>query len=369
MKISMKNFSKNLVISLVVLFFYNCRKQNPQPAKQSVPANINASLRTHQPTSFLRFNDFEQLYQTIEDIKDYDSENRNIWEENNNFISMYTAFENIVKGDSAISNYFDSLSDDSIAYYSQLPIRHCNAVREYPESFIVVRDSSANYFDININNYLFSYISNSYGIVQVGSKIYQFTANYIKSIDNGDVSNINALIRATQSIPDKSITVVESQNGYIENGKIASTSTFVRSSIGNSGRHRTIIYQNWTQNNSSSMAGWKATTYKVRVRSLRRRVWGLWYDNFSRPLSLWGNVHGNQTYGQLANNAFLNVNWSFGVSNWTSSTHTWDYFLPNINGMNQNLNTLSTNGMHPQIYSSSITGAASGGASANTTYP
>lgn len=39
-------------------------------------------------------------------------------------------------------------------------------------------------------------------------------------------------------------------------------------------------------------------------------------------------------------------------------------------GRNQtNVNSLVTDGFHPQIYSSSITGSASGGTSATTTYP
>jgi hypothetical protein len=356
-----------------MLSLMSCKKENavsPVNSSASEETGTMAS-RSSSANSFLTFASNDAFYSRLSQLQTMTEAQIESWETSMNFRSMRSAFNLVVNGDEAISLRQDSLSQDSLDYYETQPVKHCKAVTDYAYMLLTVTEENGSFFDANINNYNFASLVNTYGIVKIGTKIYQFTKTKIKTIDDGDSRKIPELIAANESIPTRKITVLNTSSGYLGQFRISSTATFVRSAIGNSGRHRTIVYQNWDQVTSTSQTSKKVSTYKIRVRSLVRRLRGAWYDNKCRNLSLSGNVTGNSTTGQLANGTTVTIGWSFGVSNSTSGPqHTWDYFLPNKDGMNQTSATsLVTEGTHPQIYSSSITGNASGGTSATTTYP
>ncbi len=358
-----------IISSLLILALYNCKKEaKTNPTQLANTAGNNASLRSSTADNFLTFSTQNEFYARLSFLQSLPDGQVETWEIARNFLSMRSAFNSVVRGEEELSQRLDSIAQDSIPYYEGLPVRHCAAASQYAYMLVTVNEGDGSFYDANINNYNFAYLTNTYGIIKIEGKIYQFTKDAIKTIDDGNAQMIPDLLSASQSIPSKRITVVRNASGYLMGARISSTGTFVRSKIGNSGRNRTIVYQNWDQL-STSQPNTKVTSYKIRVRSLQKRLWGAWYDNKSRNLSLSGNVVGNITYGKLANGTFVTIGWSFGVGSTSSSQHTWDYFLPNINGMNQNYNALVTDGFHPQIYSSSITGLASGGASATTTYP
>lgn len=280
---------------------------------------------------------------------------------------MRNVFDQIVDSEKSLSSRLDSLGGDSSSYYLNFLPKHSSLCDTYSYMLVNRTLGDGSFYDLNIDDYNFSYLVNPHGIVKIGPKIYQFTSQYIKTIDDGDSQKIPNLLNATVSDPNNNITVKTIHVDYIVLHKEATTSTFVRSAVGNNGRNRVIIYQNWDQI-TTSQAYVMITTYKVRVRSLKKRMFGAWYDNDKRNLSISGNVTGNITYGKLANNSFITVSWSFGVSNFANNVHTWDYFLPNMYGMNQTaLKELVTDGYHPEIYSSTLQGQA-GNASATTTF-
>ncbi len=361
-----------LALGIVICGVVACNKNNSASPANSIGQveGSSNSQRTSTANRFLTFNNLGEFHTQLNSLLPLDNAALESWETSRSFRSLRSGFEAIVEAEEALSARLDSLPVDSSAAGQSAPIQHSDQANAFKQTYVVLKEGDASFFEPNINNYSYSYLTNTFGIVKIGVKIYQFTRDYVKTIDDGDAAKIPLLISSTESKPSRKITVIATNSGYIENGRVSSTSTFVRSSIGNNGRARTIVYQDWVQNISSSQPNKRVTSYKVRVRSLVRRLRGAWYDNKCRNLSLSGNTNGNITYGQLANNAFVTINWSFGISNSTSSArHTWDYFLPNKDGMNQTLNALVTDGFHPQLFSSSITGNASGGASATTTYP
>lgn len=363
---NLKALNNLLPVTLLLLFFVSCKKEDLTTKNES-SSNPNVAQRSASSEEFLSFSNFENFYETLEYVKALNATDLENWEVSNDFLSMRNVFDQIVLAESVISARLDTIPADSVSYYESLPTQHSPLCSTYNYMLVTKTEEGGSFFDANINDYNFSYLVNSHGIVKIGNKIYQFTSEYIKTIDDGDAQKIPNLLEATDSDPTNKITVTNINSDYVALHKVSSTATFVRSNIGDNGRNRVIVYQNWDQK-ATTQPNTKVSTYKARVRSLKRRLRGLWYDNDKRNLSLSGSVLGNQTYGKLANGSFVTVNWTFSVSNLTGGTaHTWDYFLPSMYGMNQTLRDLVTDGYHPEIFSSSIQGQA-GNASATTTY-
>lgn len=283
---------------------------------------------------------------------------------------MRSLFENITEAEMELSNRLDSLSQDSVNYYSNRPVLHSSLCTTYNYMLITRSEEGGSFFDLNIYNYTFSYLVNSFGIVKIGNKIYQFTANFTKTIDDGDPTKISSLINATESNSQLNITVKRNSEYAMMLSKGVSTSSFSRSKIGDNGRNRVIVYQDWVQNNGNQ-AGVKATQYKLRVRSLKRRLFGAWYDNDKRPMGLTWTAVGNTVSGQLPDQTFANnINYTFTGNNTTQNPeHTWDRFVPDVWPMNQNINNgIITTADHPTLSSSSIVGTA-GNVSATSIFP
>ena len=279
---------------------------------------------------------------------------------------MRRAFRELVEAELSLSERLENLSEDSITYWKSQPVQHSTCYSNYQHMVITVTDNDTSFFDLNIYDYNFSYLANTYGIVKVGGLIYQFTKDYVKYIDNGDPALISSLLTATSSDASNNIVVKPiyySVSAFARENKKSSmqgTSTFVRSAAGNNGRFRVYVYQDWLQNTSSVDAQLKVSSYWVKVRSLRRRLFGAWYDNYNEWLSCSGNIVGNQTWGQLSNNiSNLTINWTAGF-NESSPTmdHTLQFFLPRNQGFTSSMRELRTDGYHPEIYSSSVTGNA-----------
>lgn len=292
------------------------------------------------------------------------------WEDDQSFFSMRRAFSELVDAEMAISNYQDSLSQDSIDYYETQPIQHSSLVSDYAHMIVTEMVNDTGFFDLNIYNYNLAYLVNTYGIVRIGDSIFQYTRDYLKYIDNGNPEKIPALIAATADDAANNIVVLPIRGPINPFARSSSnTSTFVRSKIGNDKRKRVIIYQDWVQNIAKNDPLLRATHYFITVRSLQRRLFGAWYDNYKAWLSSNGNTAGNQTPGLLGNGSSLTINWSFGFGVATSyPDHTLHTYLPKNQGFTQSFPALQTDAYHPTLYSSSITGIADA-VQATTTYP
>jgi len=105
----------------------------------------------------------------------------------------------------------------------------------------------------------------------------------------------------------------------------------------------------------------QVTKYKMTVRSLRRRLFGAWCDNYKTNITLTGNHVGNTANRWLSNNNYVSVSWKGSYSRATpGQEHTFEMFLPYYSplGLSSSDGNLITEGETPQIYQSWHTGRA-----------
>lgn len=370
-----KNILNGITFISFLLILISCKKENQHGKSSTVPqGNSNATARSLSPDDFLTFDNVREFDSTLNVLLESSIAVLDAWEASNNFFSMRKAFNELVDAEAELSERFDNLSQDSIDYWSSQPIQHSAVLNDYTHMVLTETYNDTSFFVPNIHNYNFSFLVNTYGVVKVGGIIYQYTRDYIKYIDNGDQSHIATMLAATTSDSSNHIVVrpIHSEiSAYARPDRIMQgTSTFVKSNITTNGRYRVIVYQDWVQNTSATDPLLKVTKYTVRVRSLKRRLWGLWYDNHKEWLTSTGNFSGNSTWGVLADNTtHYTINWtgSFNVAA-SQSTHTFDFYLPWNQGFTTSMYQLRTDGYHPELYSSSITGNAVN-VQGTTTYP
>lgn len=337
-----------LILALISII--SCTKEKETKIKSSSIFSLKQYQRYLSDFKILVFKSEQDLADTLKYLEGKDDEFLLNWEKQHDFISMRQAFEDIVA--------------DELNFSENPELVHSNLISKYPNSFVIEKTfDDCGFFDKNIHSDYLSKVVNPDGLIIVGDSIYQHTKDYIKVIKDGDLNKIPNLLSATTSISNLGIEVYSIKSG---------TTTFNRSCQSNDGRLRIIVYEDFIQNTSTSDPKQKATTYKVKVRSLQRRLWGLWYDNYKTNISLTGNHVGNSTYGWLTSNSYVFINWS-GSYNVASNgqMHTFEIFLP-YSQMPQSNPGLRTDGIHPEIYQSWHKGVASRSgktATCTTVYP
>lgn len=312
--------------------------------KYSLLANFSVSN-----LGYLEFKDNKSFETTLNYLIEKDSTFLSNWENQIGFLSMRNLFDQIVEAELILSQNQEGLSPHAIQALQHAPIQHAPITDKYKEMLItVLTEDSAGYFDKNINSEEYSYVVNKDGIVSISDTIYQYTKEYIKMITDGDISKIELMKKATQTDIGLNIIVLK-----IEDNKGAGS--WLKSATGNNGRFRVIQYLGFTQNVSG---GQTATTWEVKGRSLQRRLFGAWYDNYKATITLSGNHTGNITYGQMTNGIFINLNWSGGYNVSQSNTHTFIWNLPYVSGYNGA--GLITTGAVPIVYHGTHVASASG---------
>jgi hypothetical protein len=239
----MKKITK--ILPLIALLFSacnkkNCKESNPELVKSSSSSNTQ-SYRTTSPTAYLTFTNKEAFHLTLAEVQLLDSSALQVWESERGFFSMRNAFNELTTAELKVSKRIDNMSQDSLDYYDTKPTLHSQEATDFSHMIITRSEENGSFFDLNINNYNFAYLVNTYGIVKIGDKIYQFTKDYVKSINNGDANKISMLLMATENDPTNNITVTALSAGIDPFLRQAATSTFVRSKIGNSGRDRKSV--------------------------------------------------------------------------------------------------------------------------------
>jgi len=206
-------------------------------------------------------------------------------------------------------------------------------------------DDGAGYYDPNIHDYGISYVSNHKGVVQVGDLIYMHSDQYIKIITDGDASKLEDLERATESDLENDVEVYPtlSHASYFRAG------SWNISGSNKCGRMKVIVYQDFVQNATGNQNEY-TTTFSAKARSLKKRLFGAWYDNWKVNLSMSGEHIGNEVSGWLPNGVAATVNYT-GTYYRAFFNHTLSIMLP-ANGL-QGFNGLRTGFIHPTISSAS----------------
>ena len=343
---------KILSITLVFLFLLNsCKKEvlHNSSTNSENTSTIQHSLK-RQGLNILEFESEQALQDTLLFLRGKDDAFLDTWEVQKGFTSMRKIFNEVAEAEIQVANKYENLPPQALAALQNKPVEHSQKAILH-KNMLVTRntDDGAQYYEKNIHTDELSRVVNEDGIVIVGDKIYQHISDKIKIITDGDVNKIPLLKAA----------VVTNANQNIQVFSVSGTNTFNRSCQSNDGRLRIIVYEDFIQNTSTFYPTNKVTTYRVRVRSLQRRLFGAWYDNYNTNISLNGNHVGNITSGWFANNNSTTINWS-GAYNVASSgqVHTFEIYLPYPQMLQSNPG-LRTDGLHPEIYQSWHKGTAS----------
>lgn len=337
----------------------SCQKSNNQTSKEP-DANLNAkstpvatlqrNQKNHCDFNVLVFKNEQDLEKTLQYLEGKSDEFLLDWEKKYDFVSMRQAFEEIIA--------------DEINFADNEELVHSDLIYKYPNSFVIEKTyDQCGFFDKNIHIDNMSKVVNPDGLIVVENSIYQYTKECVKVIKDGDINKIPNLLSATISDLSLGIEVYPTRSG---------TPSFSKVCQGDDGRLRILVYEEFVQNTPASYPQIRVTTYKVKVRTLQRRLWGLWYDNYKTYITLKGNHSGNTTYGWFANNTSDYLSWS-GAYNVTSNDkmHTFEIFLPYYH-MHQHNPGFTTDGAHPEIYQSWHKGTATRNgrtATCKTVYP
>lgn len=327
-----KIFSSLLLVSM---FIAGCNKENLENTTPVVSVS-EVSYNGHRILKFRNKTEFDKKVVEMNSVLNQNS--TDIKSQPDGFVSMKDAFDMIVADD---IRYADNNCD-----------QHTNLILSYPNAFVTKYcDDGAGYYDLNICEYYLSNIVNPDGLVIIGDSIYQYTHKYIKVLKEIRMERIPILMEAEASNENMRIAV-----SVVNYANSSGTASYQRKSQKTVKRHRVILYETFVQNTSNYYPSNKVTAYWVTFRSLQRRLFGLWYDNYSTNMVIAGRYEGNRVVGWLTDNEEVTVNYTSGYSNGTFS-HTMSLYLP-YNQVPQSSPNLRTNGNHPTIYSTFHEGAA-----------
>jgi hypothetical protein len=341
------------IICISIILMFGCAKEETKEVNNNSSSNLKYSIIQNKGSfNILEFKSEEDLYATLAYLEKKDDLSLDNWEKEVGFISMRKAFNDI--------------ADDELNFSESTELIHSELINKYPNTIVIEKtEDSCGFFDKNIHSDYLSKVVNPDGLICVAGKIYQHTKDYIKIIENGDKSMIRALFSTTTSNAELGIKIIPINSDNTKSG----TATFHKQSEQKNGKLKILLYEDFIQNTSGTF---KVTTYRVRVRSLKRRLWGLWYDNYNTNIKLATSVQGNATEGWLPNNNnYVNVNWSCNYTLYSNGQmHTFDIYLPYYQ-QEQYHPGLKTEKVHPEIYHSKQIGTISrdgNSASCSTNY-
>lgn len=305
---------------------------------------------------YLVFSDRNEVKKAIDFLRTLSEAQKDNWERSYpGFESMRAVFNDIVGAEEQVALKYENLSAEAldILANSNEPVEHSEIAKKNAQMLITTTTSDGgSFFDKNIPNEMLSAIVNKKGLVEVNDTIYQFTYLHAKALTDGDEGKIDLLLETTVSVPDKAIIVAFKNNngGAIDPGgglwlidtgggwdgttgsggsgggstqAVCPWGSWVESCISNNGRYRVILYIDFVQQLRPTNSNVIETTFKFKVRSLKRRLFGVWYDNYSANLSASGNYNGNTSINCQTQATEI---WSGGYAyNSASKTHTFEY--------------------------------------------
>lgn len=240
--------------------------------------------------NFLSFKDFADVETTIATLEEYDENTIKDWEKTNNFVSLQTIYDRIMEQE---EKYCDSLETiyTSIEDVQKLENIHSDIFNKYSDILIERKFSDGGvYYDLDISNSDYARIVNKDGIVKIGNDIYQFKDGVTKIIEGGDVSKIDILDDIDSTDEDLGIKV----NKDVK--LIYTKNTFRKSETNNIGKYRVILYHDFLQNYIFNFTE-VCTVQHSRVRSLKKRLFGLYYIDHRTKITINSSFVGSTVTG------------------------------------------------------------------------
>lgn len=361
---------KLIYCAVITIFIVGCRKNDPQNVATNAKNNaMSETAIRERGLNIPKFENEDALQNTLILLQDKEDTFLDSWEKQKGFTSMRKIFNEINEAEIQMDAKYEGLSPEELAKLEGQPIEHSKEAMMHQDMLVICdTDDGGQYYDKNIHTNTLAKVVNEDGMMIVGDKIYQHTRDKIKVMTKGNLDKISLLKTTVVSNPSESIEVISLTTTTFKTS--SGTLSFNRTSQGNNGRLRVIVYEDFIQNISSSNSTYKETTYKITVRSLQRRLLGSWYDNYDSNISLNGSTIGNSTLGNTGYSTNIRTYWSESYSNSSNGqTHTLETFLPYYQ-IPQYSPMVTSYGPHPEIYQSSHSGTISrnGKTASTTTY-
>ncbi|MDZ4758136.1 MAG: DUF4848 domain-containing protein [Bacteroidota bacterium] len=309
-----------IIISVTISYFESCKKSSPRNSSGDMPKTGYRGITVYQ--DILQFDNRTTFNKTLDSLCFLSDSERIVWEDGlPGFKSMRVKFIDIIDAEYALARQLDTVeSDTTVVQHTTLA-----SSNQYMLRTLSMGDGT-NYYDMNIHISEYSYITNPYGIVIVNDTIYQYTANLKKMQTTGDKTKITTLISATQTdaINHIIVEVIDPNHPLAKNitsNKNTSSGSFSYSQKGNDGGFRLLSYENfWVE---SAAGGNKVSKYRIRNKSLQRRVGGAWYDNWKAYHTMSSNFSGNTVFDlDQQNTVNASANWDLGsLTNYTTDEY------------------------------------------------
>ena len=230
-------------------------------------------------------------------MEHYDEEGLDQWKESISFLSVRKIFNDIVEEEERVAQSYEGLTEEELLALSDEPIRHGELSERHRNMLMVetMDDDGGQFFVKNIHSEQMSRVVNEDGLVIIGRTIFQHTKKHIKTMD-GPETDIPLLIAAVQDDELHNIHVFPASSAAMTDAN-----SFGSMGVGYNGPNRRLkilLYEGFTQTRQTNSAFDLKTSYRMTVRTLKRRWWsaGLWYDNYNTTIVASGNHIGNTTY-------------------------------------------------------------------------
>jgi hypothetical protein len=255
------------------------------------------------------------------------------------------------------------------------PLEHSVLLSVYPNTIIQRTVDGVSFYDKKILFECFSWIANVDGFFAINDTIYQMTDNQIKYTISTNISSAKTTLMnatATDSINNIFVEDITFSQAKVLDGKRSlstGTHSFSRGCEGNNGRNRTLTYQDFIQTAAKFRIGFTIfdatkSIFRLKTRSLQRRLMGAWYDNKNANQKIDYSITGGaytSDMDQISNTRNLNYAVT-GSTGWIyHNYHTYEIFYTPGTGFTKTLTTLWTSDADnsndcPNISTSSITG-------------
>ncbi len=331
----MQRFNFNwlaVLFAAATLFFTACQKEQTENLTEPT-----AVLKSASQNNYITFANDAAFYAAVAQVANFSPAERISWENQQNIVSMYTIFESIVDAELLLSDA--ALNADG-------SVQHSEAAKNNPSVLYEQVQDDGNFYDINIHNYAFSRVVNKNGLVKIGNKIYQHTYKYTKTLSEPNLNKIALLIEAEGSDAANGIEVIVA-NPFARFGSRS------RSCVANDRRLRGILYEEFVQNAVPGSPNLAKTFYSTKSRSLQKRLFGAWYDNFRTDHTSGGSHFGNIVTGVFLGSGTVTMVDYSGAYNDASAgtTHTLQIALPRqvFTASNPYFQTDISGSNHPEI--------------------
>ncbi len=318
-QLEIKYFTKDISFPTVVKNTYTTTNTVSSERTENTPTKLNTDfLEFETKEDFLRLTSMPAIKKGF--IQDWKAAYNNFYcldDEINRIFDNYDLFLDQIEEKYQVTSNIDAITEKEIDNQIE------NLVKPYP--FITYSKESG----IDRKTYAigFDYLLNKDGIIKAEGKIYQYTYDAVKIIEDGDASKIQLLNQTNETNEALGIVVnkvwhraKENPSGRVENQLSSCTST--------KDRYRTIAYEEQTISYDYQYSE-GFSNYYIKLRSLKKKTF--WW--------------GNHETGFLRSQGSFTAAFTGGITPTYTSTaytgtyHTWYvtlYSSPLVRGLTDN---------------------------------